>query len=124
MKVYIAAHSSELATEVAKKLEQEGFNIISTWHKEPMGATSEYTPEDRRKIANLDAAQVTEADILFLLESPFKVSGGKFVEAGIALGQGKPVVVIGRRENMLLWHTLVLQFDTVEAFIATTNRPI
>jgi hypothetical protein len=33
---------------------------------------------------------------------------GTSVEAGIAIGAGKAVVVLGHRENRLLWHPLVV----------------
>ena len=38
-----------------------------------------------------------------LISGPDKYSGGKFVEVGIAVGLDKSVVVIGHRENTLLY---------------------
>jgi len=69
---------------------------------------------------------VLAADALILLAGPDKYSGGKFVEAGIAIGAGKRVIVIGRRENMLLWHPQVDRVDTVDEAIyllGTVGKP-
>jgi hypothetical protein len=46
-----------------------------------------------------------------------KALAKKLEQAGVAIGQGKPVFNIGRRENMLMWHPLVTQFYSVEALI-------
>jgi len=55
-----------------------------------------------------------DCDALVLVAGKEKYSGGKFVEAGIAIGLGKRVVVLGRRENMLLWHPLVTSVEEPE----------
>jgi hypothetical protein len=55
-------------------------------------------------IATEDVIDVINCDSLVLVSGPDKYLGGKFVEAGIAIGLGKRVIIIGRRENMLLWH--------------------
>jgi hypothetical protein len=60
---------------------------------------------------------VISSDALVLLSSPFRVPGGKFVETGIAVGRGMPVFVLGVRENMLMWHSSVQAFNTVEDLI-------
>jgi nucleoside 2-deoxyribosyltransferase len=109
MKIYIASHDPELAREQARKLVRLGHTITSRWHDgRPFLKTDEYTEQERRKIAFEDWHDVTEADALLLIAGPDKYSGGKFVEAGIAIGQGKAVYVLGRRENMLMWHPICL----------------
>ena len=45
------------------------------------------------------------------------VPGGKHVETGIALALGRPVYVIGVRENLFHWHPLVRVFADADAFV-------
>lgn len=107
MKIYVAAHCRWAASWVAKELTDQGCRVISTWHTTPFNPTESHSESDRKRIAAQDAQEVEDADALVLIAGPDKYSGGKFVEAGIALALKKPVVVLGRRENMLLWHHLV-----------------
>jgi nucleoside 2-deoxyribosyltransferase len=113
MKFYIAGCNQQTAIALSSELKSLGHEIICTWLTTPFKRTLEHTIEERVAIAKLDADEVTEADAVLLVDSPDMVPGGKFVEAGIAIGQGKPVYVIGRRENMLMWHPLVIQVDSV-----------
>lgn len=112
MKVYVACHNPDLAEGIANKLRKRGWEITSRWHDgRPFKPTEEHTHQERMDIAMMDVDGVTAADAVVLIAGPEKYSGGKFVEAGIAIGQGKPVYVVGRRENMLLWHPLVRTFE-------------
>ena len=124
MKLYIAGHNQIEAITAAKMLGREGHSITSRWLWAPFNPTEKYAPEKREEIATMDADDVTEADALVLLSCEARVPGGKFVEAGIALGQGKEVFVIGRRENMLLWHPRVYCFATIhECILALKVKP-
>ena len=114
MKVYVACHSLGLALDQAELLKAEGHEIVSRWLQEPFLKTGEYTVEDRQRIASMDFDDIAACDMVLLIAGPEKYSGGKFVEAGIALGLGKRVAVTGGRENMLLWH------PTVETWMGTT----
>lgn len=118
MKLYIAGNNQEEARAVAGILRAAGHTITSRWLEEDFSRTSEYTEQDRERIASIDLEDVTLADALVICASPRRVPGGKFVEAGIAMGQGKTVYVLGHRENMLLWHPQVKRFDSVENFIS------
>lgn len=111
MKVYVASHCRWAAEHIAEVLCEHGIVVISTWHTMPFHPTEHHAQNERQEIAEIDACEVISADALVLVAGPDKYSGGKFVEAGIAIGLGKPVVVIGRRENMLLWHRLVSSVD-------------
>lgn len=113
-KVYIASHSKDLAIEARDVLVSKGCEVISTWLDGEFKRTAEYTEAERRDIAARDAAEVYRADMLVLIAGDQYFAGGKFVEAGIALGLGRRVVVVGRRENMLLWHPVVEQVDRVD----------
>lgn len=117
MKLYIAAADQAEARKVATALLCAGHEICADWLQMSFKRTGEYSVEERLAIARTDVNDVTLADGLVLLASDNQVAGGKFVEAGIAIGQGKPVFVVGRRENMLLWHHSVRQYDSVEKLI-------
>jgi nucleoside 2-deoxyribosyltransferase len=106
MKVYVASHCRWAALYVAGVLIQRGHKVTSRWHDEEF-PTPDLTDARRRVIATEEIADVLESDAMVLIASPDKVPGGKFVEAGAAIGAGKRVIVIGRRENLLLWHPLV-----------------
>ena len=118
MKFYIAGCNQQTAIALSNELKSLGHDIICTWLTTPFKRTLEHSIEERVAIAKLDAEEVTMADAVVLLESPERIPGGKFVEAGIAIGQGKMVFNIGRRENMLMWHPQVWQCDSVEVLIS------
>lgn len=99
---------------MAKLCIESGHSIQARWLDEDFSKTSSYTDADKIKIATIDAEDVWLSDALILLPSPRRIPGGKFVEAGIAIGLGHPVYVLGQRENMLLWHPLVQSFPTIE----------
>lgn len=112
MKIYVACHDPKLAESVAQELRACGHTITSRWHDgRPFLKTDEHTLEERQAIAADDLADVAEADALVLVAGPDKYSGGKFVEAGFAMGRGMPVYVRGRRENMILWHKDVMFYE-------------
>jgi nucleoside 2-deoxyribosyltransferase len=116
MKIYVASHDLASARDIAEALIMEGHFITSRWLGTPGGElppTKSYTETDRRRIAVEDVEDVLAADALVLQAGPDKYAGGKFVEAGVALASGKQVYMLGRRENMLLWHPTVVQVDTL-----------
>lgn len=114
MKFYIAAHDRLLASLVAGVIVRAGHHCTSTWIKNEFLPTESHTMEERMSIAFEDVEDVLSSDVLALVAGAEKYSGGKFVEAGIAMGRGIPVIVIGRRENMLLWHHSVMSVETAE----------
>lgn len=117
MKLYVAGHNQEESRTVAVCLIEAGHSITSRWLNEDFKRTSEYTDLDRTAIACRDVEDVELCDSLVLISSPRRVPGGKFVEAGVALALGKKVLILGHRENMLLYHTLCHSFDNVEDLI-------
>lgn len=113
VKVYVASHCRWAALHVAEVLNDSSqCDVVSRWHYKAFNLTETHTVEERHAIAQEDYDDVTEADILVLIAGSEKYPGGKFVETGIAIGQGKPVIVIGRRENMLIWLPSIIQVDT------------
>lgn len=84
--------------------------------------TATYTEAQREAVAQMDLEDIKGSDALILLAGPEKYSGGKFVEAGYAMGKGKPVVIVGRRENMLLWLPSIIQVNSVRDALALLER--
>lgn len=115
MKVYVASHCRWAALHVASVLNiSTHVEVVSRWHYKEFLPTPSHTEAERYDIAQEDYDDVMSADILVLIAGPDKYSGGKFVEAGIAVGAGKRVIVIGRRENMLIWLPSIIQVGTPE----------
>jgi hypothetical protein len=116
MKVYIASHCRWAGLYCANILHEQGHEITSRWLFQPFLSTPEYTEGDRQQIAKMDFDDVSRSEALLLVSGPEKYSGGKFVEAGIALALGLPITVLGRRENMLLWCPSIAVIDHPSEF--------
>jgi len=117
MEIYVAGHIQSECRKVAAYLTAAGHEVVSTWLLEDFSKTSSYTVEDRTAIALKDTNEILGAEAVVLVPSPYLVTGGKFVEVGIAIGAGKRVYVLGHRENMLMWHPDVRSFANVQEFI-------
>ncbi len=124
MKFFIASHSQETAKMVSDGLVALGHEVTARWitsdTKFSHGLTS-YSDEERIHLTLMDEEDVHAAkDGLVLIaeaEGRF-VPGGKHVETGMALALGRPVYVIGRRENLFHWHPRVRVFASLEDFFA------
>lgn len=117
MKIYVAGDNQREARIVANLFCEAGHIVVSRWLDVEFKQTVLHSEEERASIAIMDVEDIGTADILVMLASTHLVPGGKFVEVGIAMGQGKQVVVLGHRENMLLWHPRVLCFGNAEEAI-------
>ena len=112
MRVFIASHSQSQAASLKSALECAGHEVSARWittdTKFGHGLLA-YTDLERRDLAQMDERDVRSSDALVVLaETEGKtVPGGKHVETGIALALGKPVAVLGRRENIFHWHPSV-----------------
>lgn len=115
MKVYVASHCQLAGLHVAGVLQKYGHDITSRWLTGEFKPTEQFSEDRRSTIALEDYDDVAAADALVLVAGPDKYSGGKFVEAGIAVGLGRRVVVIGRRENMLLWLPSIVAVKSADA---------
>ena len=120
MNIYIAAHNQAEAKLVAVVLTIHGHVITSRWLDKPFRPTRSYFFREREGIAQMDFDDVVACDALVLLCPPGRrrSPGGKFVEAGIALGLGRRVYVMGPRENMLLWHPRIIQVPHCRALVS------
>jgi len=96
MKIYIAGpyELRERAIALMQSLEARGFEVTSTWLRE---RENDATHEDRRRAADLDIADVRRADVLvaWTRHCGAKEPRGTLFEAGIAVGEGKPVLWVG-----------------------------
>ena len=122
MYLYIAGQNREEANEVADAcMGRNGHIITSRWISKPFNRTHDHTIPERNIIAQEDFDDVTAADAVVLISCEHRIPSGKFVEVGIALGQNKPIYVIGHRENMLMWHPSVEQFDNIDEFLGAVG---
>jgi hypothetical protein len=105
-KVYVAASDKRAAEHVADVLLKDHFDVVSTWHADTSG-----DPFDKSAVAARNVDQVKSADALVVVDHYGRVPGGKFVEAGVALGLGKRVIILGARENLLLHHPSIVRVN-------------
>ena len=118
MKVfYVAGHNQADAKRVADILKANGFSISSTWLDEEFSKSVTYSDADRSQIAKKDVDEIKASDALISISAPYRVPGGKFVEVGVALGLNKPIFLLGHRENMLMYHSDIIAYDSVENLI-------
>lgn len=123
VRIYLAAMYSRRAEmeRYAESLRRYGLTVDARWftgqHESSESQEQEMTLGQRRVAAVEDIEDLTAADALVAFTEPPNVQGdgltrgGRHVEFGMALALGKPVVVVGPRENV--FHTLpqVRQFD-------------
>jgi len=123
VKFYIASHSQEGACKLMHAVQSYGHEVTARWilsDKKFCQGLDAYSDEERTKIATMDEEDIFAATdgLILLAEEPGKlVPGGKHVETGIAIALGRPVFVIGRRENIFHWHPRVHLFDDQGAFM-------
>lgn len=128
---YIAAHQQKLAMEAKYRIEETGHIVNSRW------ITTEdidtIKPEKAYEACSIiDVEDAFACDQLVLITEPCTdrifhkrrnailslTTGGKHVEFGIALGQGKPLHVIGEWENIFHFHPSVTLYKDLDDFIS------
>lgn len=124
MKLFVASHSQLIAHKVMARLEASGHVVTARWitsdAKFHRGVDA-YTDAERTAIAVMDEEDVRQATdgVILIAEPPGQtVPGGKHVETGMALALGRPVYVIGRKENIFHWHPAVRIFGDLDALMA------
>ena len=117
MKIYVACHCQEEAKKVASRLSSAGYEITSSWLQEDMN--KKLSDAERQNIALKDVKEVESSDCLVMIGAPTgcHVPGGKHVEAGVAIANAKPILLLGRKENIFYWHPLVFQFDDINKLL-------
>ena len=97
MKVYLSASYANVgqASELAKRLRDNGAIVTSRWH----GPSPGETPLEK---ARMDIEDIHAADTLVYLSRMKSTQGGRDVEFGIAYERGLNLVLIGEPSN---WFT-------------------
>ena len=127
MRLYIASHSQESARHLKEAVEAAGLTIVSQWITADLkfshGAAA-YSDEERIYLATMDENDVRRADALIVIaeQEGKMVPGGKHVETGIAIALNKPVIVLGRRENIFHWHPRVQIVPAVDDLLNALSR--
>jgi hypothetical protein len=109
MRIYIASRDQAAGRNLRDLLLSAGHTVASRWLDiEGYGSLSD-DEASKRSASVSDIQDVRESDLLVLRSEPDGafVPGGKHVETGVALALEKPVIVLGRPENIFHWHPLV-----------------
>jgi nucleoside 2-deoxyribosyltransferase len=120
VKIYIAGRYSrrDEFREVAKQLIEMGHEVTSRWLDEeisPDHTMSDLTADYSAKAARHDLDDIDEAAVvLFFAEDVMTPRGGRHVEFGYALAMGKFIYVIGPRENIFHYSSMVYNIPNVE----------
>jgi hypothetical protein len=122
-KIYISSHHPDPANILATVLAQAGHTVSSTWHGEtgPRPAADDAAAWGEK--AKRNKAEIANSDVLVLIASPEhlsgekRVSGGKFIEAGYAIGRCARVVTVGGVENGMLWDPHVEHAADADALV-------
>lgn len=130
MKVYLAAQYArrDELRQYRLALTSLGVTVTSRWldEKNPLHTNmGDDTKEFYIETANIDIEDIDKADaVVFFSEDPLVgiKRGGRHVEFGYSLAKGKPVYVIGPRENVFHYLDRVYHFDTFEDFVATFKK--
>ena len=133
MKCYIAARYSQKddMKQVANILrEKAGIEITSSWLEEPHIATvtmDELPTEEILSYAERDLKDIDNADVVVLFSiDPFlaTVRGGRHCETGYAIAKGKPIYVIGPKENIFHELDCFKHFNTIADLIIELKKGI
>jgi len=117
LKVYIASRFPDRddCLYLKGQLEARGYQVTSTWLTPADGnsanmATLRGKHVECRQRAIKDIEDIKAADVVVLM-SPKKAhrngTGGRHVECGISIALGKPIILVGERENVFHYHPLV-----------------
>lgn len=106
MRVYISCHHPHPAQKIAAVIISGGHEVVSSWHVKSGPPPAREDVTSWRKIAARNFNEIETADVLVCVAADSKQygPGGKFVEAGYALGLDKPVLSIGAIENGMMNH--------------------
>lgn len=116
LKVYVGAKYCERATakRLMKALEAQGHHITCDWTqhtKEDATSAKFYATEDVKGVKQCDVA-------IFIMERPHKYKGC-WVEMGVALGNGRKVIIIGHAGDSCVFvdHPNVMVLESMETLL-------
>lgn len=125
-RVYVAAPLPLLdeAKKAAVWLRAEGYWVSSSWHAGDPTVESERAaePEDLQEMARTCAAELFRTDVLVLLIGTETTRHGSILEAGVALGRGLPIVVVGTCAGALLPTVLLSAFMRCQRPVCTLDE--
>lgn len=117
MRVYVASKFEEKdrTRQVIEVLRNMGHQVTHDWTTEvPYAEGDPRGPPYYRKCAEEDVRGVETADAVILLSHP--EGKGMFVEMGIAIGRGIPIIAVGPHWNTIFFElACVTKVGTIEA---------
>lgn len=122
--IYLAARirrRDELIAHAAE-LQAAGIEVTSSWLTMPV--PSDWNSSVWQDLARVDREDVLRADGLVLFAEPERDGGsGRHVEFGMALALGKPIIVVGRVENLFQRLPEVRVVEDWPAALALLTQP-
>lgn len=108
MTIYLASRYQDhpLMREWRNELEKRGFVVRSRWIEGNHEITDVDNDSERRRFALEDMEDLRRASLVIVRSDPsfFRSGrGGRHVELGMALAWGKPIILVGERENVFHW---------------------
>ena len=106
MKIYLASNfkSQERMRFVRQVIESQGHSVVSTWLDEDGAQAYELHPERGPGYSLRDLGEVADCDLLIIDTQEESATGGREVEYGAALVQGKQLWRVGPARN--IFHTI------------------
>lgn len=129
-RIYLAASYARLieVRGYAEKLTDRGHKIVSRWlTSDPDCQEESLLVLTRSLISVLNLEDIDMSDLVIsFTESPGSPNtrGGRHVEFGYALGQGKTLFIVGPREHLFHCHERVKIVDSFDELIAHPDFPI
>lgn len=120
IKVYIAGKLKDAPTyrQYREDWKKDGIDLHARWHDQAVYEEDNHdlTQEDFHIFWLVDEEDVKTADALILFGRPEDHLRGALVEAGIALGMGKLVIVVGDSPDYGTWqhHPVVVKAGSFE----------
>ncbi len=135
LKVYVAGAAIERAHRaipVMRALREQGVQITHDWavdmqqYSNAENSDADVPDDVRKRCATLDMNAVRQADFVLLLAANERGSSGSWVELGLALAFGVPVIVAGSKAKRTIFTSLAYHIvpDDVTAvqFLGILNR--
>jgi len=111
--IYVASKTKH--AHIWKSFRDKGFPIISTWIDE----AGEGETKDLSDLWVRCVQEAADCSLLIAYIEDGEVFKGGYIEIGVALGNGKPVYLIGNFPGTFMNHPLVSCFDSLDdAFAA------
>lgn len=126
IRIYLAAQFNLRYSlhPVRRQLQEHGIIVHADWLDSPGGDLAD--PATQAWIER-DLSDLQAADVFVALSLPSQHgwgSGGRHVEFGYALALNKPIVLVGKQENLFHWHESVIVASDVRALPEACERAL